>query len=224
MNIARKAEEESRLRELKEKCNWDLISFISRSELNTVDFILKQLALNLEKKGIVVGELKSRTKSFESALAKCEGKNIEPTFDNMINSLYDLAAGRIIVNSLPDVEAAKSLLGEMGIQKDTPFSIIETRDYINNPKENGYRSFHVIIRLMVTNDNVIYPMQSEIQIRTSLQDEWSDMEHKIGYKNNNQSSESKVLLRKISDFIKEYEEKEAKRIMEERAEAERLSK
>lgn len=214
MNITSKADSELSLSSLKEECKWDLISDLSEEELIIVDSLLKKIEHGLRKKGIK-SRLKSRAKSFESALAKCKEKNLEPTFDNILGSLYDLAAGRIIVSTLDDIDIAKGLLMARKLDKSAPFVIIEERDYIENPKDNGYQSYHVIIQFEVTFDNVVYPMMSEIQIRTNLQDSWSENEHAVGYKNSNQSPELKEDLKTLSKMIKQCDEFLAKSLRDE---------
>lgn len=137
--------------------------------------------------------LSSRIKTEDSMKGKLERKGFPVTLESALTNVYDAAGIRIVCPYLDDVyDMAAMILS----YKD--LTIVEEKDYIQNPKPNGYRSYHIIVQLNVSvpgsvkslglnmsnNKNILdtYPVYLEIQIRTMAMDFWSSLEHQIKYK------------------------------------------
>ncbi len=124
-----------------------------------------------------VEHMKSRLKSVSSIQRKLEKKNYDFTVENIEKHIYDIIGFRIVVSFLPDVYDIVSL-----ITHSTNIIIKERKDYIANPKESGYTSYHLIVLVPVYLENVVEYIQAEIQVRTVAMDFWASLDHKIRYK------------------------------------------
>ncbi|MBR1874780.1 hypothetical protein IJ798_00125 [Candidatus Saccharibacteria bacterium] len=118
----------------------------------------------------------SRTKSFRSAMSKCEIRGLQPCVETF-REMHDVAGVRIITPFLDDVQRVRDAL----MVRDT-LKVVTEKDYISNPKTSGYRSLHLICetRTALSEDyewNIV-----EIQIRTILQNAWCSLEHRLRYK------------------------------------------
>ncbi|NLB15326.1 MAG: GTP pyrophosphokinase family protein [Clostridiales bacterium] len=120
-----------------------------------------------------VEHIKSRIKSYSSAKAKLTDRRIEPSAINAITAIHDAAGLRVVCTFIDDIyELAESL------RNRTDFKIIMEKDYIRNPKTNGYRSYHMIVG--IDEGDVVIPV--EIQLRSVAMDCWGALEHQIKYK------------------------------------------
>nr|WP_167151641.1 GTP pyrophosphokinase family protein [Lysinibacter cavernae] len=126
-----------------------------------------------------IEHLSSRLKSPESIMAKVARLQCEPSFDNIRNTLHDIAGVRITCSFVSDTYKVFDMLTN---QKD--IRILEVKDYIKNPKENGYKSLHAILEVPVFMSTGVEPVKVEVQIRTIAMDFWASLEHKIYYKYN----------------------------------------
>ena len=124
-----------------------------------------------------VEHVKSRIKSQDSAIKKLERKNYEITVNNLRKHVHDMIGVRIVCSFLTDVYEVVNL-----IKKSNQFKIKEEKDYIANPKDTGYISYHLIIEVPIFVDNKTEYIDAEIQIRTIAMDFWASLEHKIQYK------------------------------------------
>ena len=124
-----------------------------------------------------VEHIKSRIKTKESAIKKLEKKGYAITLNNLINHVHDMVGIRIVCSFLSDIYTIVDILEHSGNLR-----IKEKRDYISNPKESGYTSYHIIVFVPIyLNDDVEY-IEAEIQIRTIAMDFWASLDHKIQYK------------------------------------------
>ncbi|GAA0180488.1 GTP pyrophosphokinase family protein [Clostridium sediminicola] len=126
-----------------------------------------------------IEHIKSRIKSTESILSKVERKGHKVTVENAQKYIHDIAGIRIICSFTSDIYNIYKL-----IEKQNDINIIEIKDYIKNPKPNGYRSLHLIVEIPVFLSYRTVPVKVEIQIRTIAMDFWASLEHKIFYKFN----------------------------------------
>lgn len=119
----------------------------------------------------------SRVKSPQSIIRKLRERNIPISFNNAKKSLRDIAGVRIICCYVDDIYLLASLL-----KKQDDIQLIEEKDYIRNPKANGYRSLHLVMEVPVylTSGKVFIPV--EVQIRTVAMDFWASLEHSLHYK------------------------------------------
>ncbi len=138
-----------------------------------------------------IEHVKVRIKSQESAKAKLEKLGFDKTLENAINNLRDIVGVRIVCRFLADVYTVAN-----AIKNNTGVKHIISKDYIKYPKENGYRSYHVILEIEI--DGRFLPV--EVQIRTISQDSWASLEHKMKYKK--EISNAKMIkseLKRLSD-------------------------
>ena len=121
--------------------------------------------------------VKSRLKSPESIREKIKRKNLPLSIEALESNLYDVAGVRVICSFLDDVYAlAESFLGQDDV------TLIERKDYIQNPKPNGYRSLHLIVEIPIFLFEEKKKMKVEIQLRTIAMDFWASLEHNMRYK------------------------------------------
>ncbi|MFD0960536.1 GTP pyrophosphokinase [Paenibacillus chungangensis] len=120
---------------------------------------------------------KSRVKSLESMMSKISRKGIPISLDSIKNNIKDIAGLRITCSFIPDIYRIRDML-----QNQFELTILEEKDYIKNPKPNGYRSLHLIVEVPVIMSDGKENVCVEIQVRTIAMDFWASLEHKIFYK------------------------------------------
>jgi putative GTP pyrophosphokinase len=121
--------------------------------------------------------IKTRIKTPESVLQKLKSKNLEISLESIITNLHDVAGIRVICAFIDDIYDIAQML-----TKQDDITVIETKDYIQNPKDNGYRSLHLILEVPVYFSDRKQPMQVEVQIRTIAMDFWASLDHQLRYK------------------------------------------
>ncbi|MDX8362547.1 MULTISPECIES: GTP pyrophosphokinase family protein [Bacillaceae] len=143
--------------ELKVKLKGMRSQFVMHSEHSVVEFVT------------------GRVKPIASILDKAAKKNIP--LSNLSEEMQDIAGLRIMCQFVDDIKIVVEML-----QKRNDFEIIEERDYINQNKESGYRSHHVVIRYPVQTIKGEKQILIEIQIRTLAMNFWATIEHSLNYK------------------------------------------
>lgn len=124
-----------------------------------------------------INSIKTRLKSLPSIMEKLERQNIPPSLMAVEQNLNDIAGVRVVCSFLDDVYVlATALLQQDDIQ------LIEKKDYIANPKPNGYRSLHLIVTIPIFLKSEKRVMKVEIQLRTIAMDFWASLEHQLRYK------------------------------------------
>ena len=124
-----------------------------------------------------ISSIKSRLKSPASIREKLTRRGIDVTIENIEACLNDVAGVRVICAIPEDVRTiAKALL------KQDDVELIEQKDYILNPKENGYRSLHLIVGVPIYLAHEKRRMRVELQLRTIAMDFWASLEHQLRYK------------------------------------------
>ncbi len=160
-------------------------------EENSVSFIKYQYALKMleTEVGILledfshrhgynpVEHIKSRIKTEKSIRHKLEEKNLLYTERNILLHVPDVVGLRIVVSFLSDVYDIVST-----INNSHNIIIKKRKDYIANPKESGYTSYHLIVLVPIYLENHVEYVEAEIQIRTIAMDFWASLDHKIRYK------------------------------------------
>lgn len=142
-----------------------------------VRFEILDQDLNLKKHRNPIHHVESRIKKPASIFEKLERYGKEPTLENLERYIMDVAGVRVICSYIHDVYNLLELL-----QKQDDLEIVEIKDYIANPKPNGYRSLHVIVRIPVyfLDKKELIPV--EVQLRTIAMDFWASLEHDLKYK------------------------------------------
>lgn len=121
--------------------------------------------------------IKSRTKSLESLAKKVRKKDIPLSMESIEENINDIAGVRVICGFPEDIY----MLADCLLQQDD-ITLIEKKDYIKYPKENGYRSLHLIVAVPIFLKDEKKSMKVEVQLRTIAMDFWASLEHKIRYK------------------------------------------
>lgn len=146
------------------------------SELETKIEILKE-EFQLLHDYNPIEHTSSRVKSFESIIGKIQRKKLPFSIDSIRSGIKDVAGIRITCSFISDIYRIQEML-----QKHFDVEIYEVKDYISNPKPNGYRSLHLIAGVPVVMTTGREMVCVEIQIRTIAMDFWASLEHKIFYK------------------------------------------
>lgn len=126
-----------------------------------------------------IESIKSRVKSMESLMGKMRRKNVALSIDEIEDKIHDIAGVRVICSFPEDIY----LLADCLLQQDD-VRLVEKKDYISKPKENGYRSLHLIVEVPIFLQNEKRNMKVEVQFRTIAMDFWASLEHKLRYKKN----------------------------------------
>ena len=144
-----------------------------------------------------IEHITSRVKSPESIAKKIRHKNKELTVENIVKYVNDVAGIRVICSFTSDIYRLADAIANQNDVK-----VLKVKDYITNPKENGYKSYHMIVTVPIfLTDNVI-DTKVEIQIRTIAMDFWASLEHKIYYKfEGNAPANIKKDLKECADII-----------------------
>lgn len=124
-----------------------------------------------------IEHIRYRVKKPQSIKEKLQRIGFEPSIENAKKHIFDIAGIRIICAFTADIYNVLELLS-----RQSDFKIVEIKDYIENPKENGYKSLHVHIEYPVFLSSGVVPTRVEIQFRTIAMDFWASIEHKIYYK------------------------------------------
>lgn len=119
----------------------------------------------------------TRVKSVSSMKEKLRRRGFPEKMEYVFGNIYDAAGIRVICTYIDDVYAVANMLMS---QED--ITVIAVKDYIKNPKENGYRSYHVILQLPLHVGDKTVDVYAEIQFRTMSMDFWASLEHKLKYK------------------------------------------
>lgn len=124
-----------------------------------------------------INGIKSRLKRLESIKEKLERKNLPTSLDSIEENIQDVAGVRVVCSFIDDVY----LLADALLKQDD-ITLIERKDYIANPKSNGYRSLHLIVTVPIFLEHEKRIMKVEIQLRTIAMDFWASLEHQLCYK------------------------------------------
>lgn len=124
-----------------------------------------------------INGMTSRLKKFTSIADKLERKNLPMTIENIEENLNDIAGIRVVCAFPDDVY----MLANAFLAQDD-ITLIQKKDYIANPKPNGYRSLHLIVSVPIFLAKEKRVMKAEIQLRTIAMDSWASLEHQLRYK------------------------------------------
>ena len=128
-----------------------------------------------------IHHMEYRLKSVNSILGKLEKRGLEVSLDSIVTNLTDIAGVRVICNYVSDVYKIADLL-----IKQSDIKLIAKKDYIKHPKENVYRSLHLVVEVPIFLAEKVQPTTVEIQIRTIAMDFWASLEHHLRYKADNE--------------------------------------
>lgn len=152
----------------------------------------KEFSLTYDRNPIE--NIESRLKSPESIIEKLQRKNLPFSARVIEEKLNDIAGVRVICAFSDDIY----LLSEYLLQQDD-ITLLKKKDYIRNPKENGYRSLHLIVETPIYLHNEKRMMKVEVQLRTIAMDFWASLEHRIYYKKGQDNAELRSELKECAD-------------------------
>ena len=141
-----------------------------------------------------IEHIESRLKTDESITRKLIRKGKEITVENIQKYIDDIAGVRVICSFTPDIYRIVDM-----ISSQDDIEVLKTKDYMLNPKVNGYRSYHLIVRVPIFLSDRVVPTKVEIQIRMDF---WASLEHKIYYKYEGNTPEYiKKELKECADLV-----------------------
>lgn len=124
-----------------------------------------------------IESVKCRIKDPASITDKLQRAGLEVSLPSMIQNLNDIAGIRVICPFIHDIYAVSKML-----LKQDDVTLIKMKDYIKDPKENGYRSLHMVLEIPVFLSDRQQAVKVEVQIRTIAMDFWASLEHQLRYK------------------------------------------
>ena len=144
-----------------------------------------------------IHHMQTRMKSIQSMMEKLQRKHESVSIASAVTNLTDIAGVRVICSYIQDIYTVADLLTSQDDVK-----VLRVRDYIKDPKPNGYRSLHLVLEIPVflSEGRILVPV--EVQIRTIAMDFWASLEHSLRYKAEGQVTEevSQELLQTASDI------------------------
>ena len=177
---------EAALKSYEDVDSWKTIIFLYNAALKEVGTKLE--ILNDEFQHVhqynPIEHIKTRIKSAESIVKKLKRYGYETSIENMVRYVNDIAGVRLICSFTSDIYRLAEMIGN---QSD--FKVLTIKDYIKNPKESGYKSYHMLASVPIFLSDSVVDTKVEIQIRTIAMDFWASLEHKIYYKFEGQAPE-----------------------------------
>ena len=149
-----------------------------------------------------IHHMERRVKEMNSLIKKLHRKQLDISAESAREHILDIAGIRVVCNYLEDIYVIEKMLLQ---QEDV--KLLKRKDYIKNPKENGYRSLHFVVSIPVFLSNKVEKLPVEIQIRTIGMDMWASLEHKIRYKNNASTDDYSDMLKDCALEIADVESK-----------------
>ena len=150
-------------------------SYAIKEVRTKLEILNEELAFKTKRNPIE--SIESRVKKPASIIEKLRRRNFPVSVESVFENLHDVAGVRVICSFIDDIYD----VAEMFLSQDD-ITLIEKKDYIQNPKSNGYRSLHLIIEVPVFLSDRTLNMKVEVQIRTMAMDFWAALEHQANYK------------------------------------------
>lgn len=149
-----------------------------------------------------IHHLEKRVKELGSIISKLQRKELPISVESAKEHLQDIAGVRVICNYIEDIYAIEKLL-----LKQPDIELLKRKDYIEYPKSNGYRSLHIVVSIPIYLTEEVQYVAVEIQIRSIGMDMWASLEHKIRYKNEENTERYRSILRQCATDITSVEHK-----------------
>lgn len=149
-----------------------------------------------------IHHMERRVKEMNSLIKKLHRKQLDISAESAREHILDIAGIRVVCNYLEDIYVIEKML-----LKQEDVKLLKRKDYIKNPKGNGYRSLHIVVSIPVFLSNKVEKLPVEIQIRTIGMDMWASLEHKIRYKNNASTDDYSDMLKDCALEIADVESK-----------------
>lgn len=187
---------------IKENINKTEFRITCQYAINLVELKLRMLQeeMSAEYHRNPISVISSRIKSVDSIRRKLKQKGLDITFENARDSINDLVGVRATCFFEDDIYELVRRLSE---QSD--IRVLREKDYIQTPKENGYKSFHIVIEVPVFNGVEGTFCKVEIQFRTVAMDFWAQLDYQLCYKKELRSEKHKKVEEKLAAYAKEIE-------------------
>ena len=143
-----------------------------------------------------IHHMERRVKEMNSLIKKLHRKQLDISAESAREHILDIAGIRVVCNYLEDIYVIEKML-----LKQEDVKLLKRKDYIKNPKDNGYRSLHIVVSIPVFLSNKVEKLPVEIQIRTIGMDMWASLEHKIRYKNNASTDDYSDMLKDCAESM-----------------------
>ena len=170
---------EAALRNYDDVDTWKTVIFLYNAALKEINTKLE--ILNDEFQHVhqynPIEHIKTRIKESDSIVKKLRRYGYETSIENMVKYVNDIAGVRIICSFTSDIYRLAEMIGNQSDLK-----VLSIKDYIKNPKESGYKSYHMLVSVPIFLSDSVVDTKVEIQIRTIAMDFWASLEHKIYYK------------------------------------------
>ena len=185
--------------------SWKTIIFLYNAALKEVGTKLE--ILNEEFQHVhqynPIEHIKTRIKTPESIVKKLHRYGYETSIENMVKYINDIAGVRLICSFTSDIYRLAEMIGNQDDLK-----VLSIKDYIKNPKESGYKSYHMLVSVPIFLSDGPIDTKVEIQIRTIDMDFWASLEHKIYYKfEGNAPEHISRELKECADMVSELDDK-----------------
>lgn len=185
--------------------SWKTIIFLYNAALKEVGTKLE--ILNEEFQHVhqynPIEHIKTRIKTPESIVKKLHRYGYETSIENMVKYINDIAGVRLICSFTSDIYRLAEMIGNQDDLK-----VLSIKDYIKNPKESGYKSYHMLVSVPIFLSDGPIDTKVEIQIRTIAIDFWASLEHKIYYKfEGNAPEHISRELKECADMVSELDDK-----------------
>lgn len=159
--------------------SWKTVIFLYNAALKEVGTKLE--ILNDEFQHVhqynPIEHIKTRIKTPESIVKKLKRYGYETSIENMVRYINDIAGVRLICSFTSDIYRLAEMIGNQSDLK-----VLSIKDYIKNPKESGYKSYHMLVSVPIFLSDSVVDTKVEIQIRTIAMDFWASVDHRLRYK------------------------------------------
>ena len=192
---------EAALKSYEDVDSWKTVIFLYNAALKEVETKLE--ILNEEFQHVhqynPIEHIKTRIKTAESIVKKLKRYGYEASIENMVRYINDIAGVRLICSFTSDIYRLAEMIGNQSDLK-----VLSIKDYIKNPKESGYKSYHMLVSVPIFLSDSVVDTKVEIQIRTIAMDFWASLEHQLKYKKEiPEQQEIIARLKKCADTIAE---------------------
>ena len=176
--------------------SWKTIMFLYNSALKEVGTKLEILNDEFQHvhKYNPIEHIKTRIKTPESIVKKLRRYGYEISIENMVKYINDIAGVRLICSFTSDIYRLAEMIGNQSDLK-----VLSIKDYIKNPKESGYKSYHMLVSVPIFLSDSVVDTKVEIQIRTIAMDFWASLEHKLRYKKDIPAETADAIAKQLQD-------------------------
>ncbi len=186
----------------------DEISLLYGSAIKVLETRIKIISDDFDKQHsyMPIHHYNSRLKSFDAIIEKAGRYGIEDPINNLDivkREILDIAGLRVVCNYEEDLVAMSNML-----LKQEDIEMIRVKDYVNSPKESGYRSLHVVVAVPVYLVNRKKMVPVEVQFRSIAMDAWASLEHELRYKNKGELAQDiENTLKECADILHNVDER-----------------